>query len=280
MKKKLLISMLSLSLFVTTAFGASCFAYANTTDPEDNAPLVIAPAPSQSQVSQNTQTTDDALEIAALTAKDTAAKAANKASTDKASAKTGTVSKKTTTAKAASKKKNPTAKQVLKSIKKSLGKSYTSDQKETKERMKTYWGLNMKKVVSWAAETNSNSSLNSDCIIVLKVKKGYAKKAAAKLQKGYEQILDYNRMYNMDLQRVLQARLYVNGNYVALIIEGQQPDYNDSAEAQAKFAAKEGKKIDKAWKKVFGSAKNKIKIPKDSGSKNTFDMRELAESAR
>ena len=68
MKKKLLISMLSLSLFATTAFGASCFAYANTTDSEDNAPLVIAPAPAQSQVSQNTQITDDILEIAALSA--------------------------------------------------------------------------------------------------------------------------------------------------------------------------------------------------------------------
>ncbi len=279
MKKKLLISMLSLSLFATTAFGASNFAYANTTDLEDNAPLVIAPAPSQSQVSQNTQITDDILEIAALTAKDTAAKAADKANTGKTSAKTSTASKKSSTSKAASRKKNPTAKQVLKSLKKSLGKSYTSDQKETKERLESYWGLDMKKVVNWAAETNSNS-MQSDCTIVLKVKKGYAKKAAAKLQNGYEQILSYNRMYNMDTQRVLQARLYVNGNYIALIIEGQQPDYNDSAEAQAKFAAKEGKKIDKAWKKIFGSAKNKIKIPKDDDRQKGFDMSELADSAQ
>lgn len=279
MKKKLLISMLSLSLFATTAFGASNFAYANTTDLEDNAPLVIAPAPSQSQVSQNTQITDDILEIAALTAKDTAAKAADKANTGKTSAKTSTASKKSSTSKAANRKKNPTAKQVLKSLKKSLGKSYTSDQKETKERLESYWGLDMKKVVNWAAETNSNS-MQSDCTIVLKVKKGYAKKAAAKLQNGYEQILSYNRMYNMDTQRVLQARLYVNGNYIALIIEGQQPDYNDSAEAQAKFAAKEGKKIDKAWKKIFGSAKNKIKIPKDDDRQKGFDMSELADSAQ
>ena len=279
MKKKLLISMLSLSLFATTAFGASNFAYANTTDLEDNAPLVIAPAPSQSQVSQNTQITDDILEIAALTAKDTAAKAADKANTGKTSAKTSTASKKSSTSKAASRKKNPTAKQVLKSLKKSLGKSYTSDQKETKERLESYWGLDMKKVVNWAAETNSNS-MQSDCTIVLKVKKGYAKKAAAKLQNGYEQILSYNRMYNMDTQRLLQARLYVNGNYIALIIEGQQPDYNDSAEAQAKFAAKEGKKIDKAWKKIFGSAKNKIKIPKDDDRQKGFDMSELADSAQ
>ncbi len=269
MKKKLLISMLSLSLFATTAFGASCFAYAGTTCPEDCTPSVIAPASVRSQSTQSAQTADETLEIAALTAKGTTAKAVSKSTTAK-----------TTTAKAASTKKNPTAKQVLKSLKKSLGKSYTSDQKETKERLESYWGLNMKKVVSWAAEGNSSSSLNSDCVIILKVKKGYAKKAAAKLQEGYEQIVSYNRMYDMDTQRVLQARLYVNGNYVALIIEGQKPDYNDSAEAQAKFAAKEGKKIDKAWKKIFGSAKNKIKIPKDDGSQKGFDMSELEASAQ
>ena len=279
MKKKLLISMLSLSLFATTAFGASCFAYANTTDSEDNAPLDIAPAPAQYQEVQGAQDTDEVLEIAAFAAKSTTAKATSKTAAAKTASKTSSAAK-STTAKAASTKKNPTAKQVLKSLKKSLGKSYTSDQKETKERLESYWGLNMKKVVSWAAETNSNSSMQSDCTIVLKVKKGYAKKAAAKLQSGYEQILSYNRMYDMDTQRVLQARLYVNGNYVALIIEGQQPDYNDSAEAQAKFAAKEGKKIDKAWKKVFGSAKNKIKIPKDDGSQKGFDMSELEVSAQ
>ena len=280
MKKKLLISMLSLSLFATIAFGASCFAYANTTNPEDSAPLVIAPPLAQYQEAQNAQDTDEVLEIAAPAAKSTTAKVTSKTTAAKASAKTSTASKKSSTSKAASKKKNPTAKQVLKSLKKSLGKSYTSNQKETKERMESYWGLDMKKVVSWAAESNSNSSLQSDCTIVLNVKKGYAKKAAAKLQESYEQILSYNRMYNMDTQRVLQARLYVNGSYVALIIEGQQPDYNDSAEAQAKFAAKEGKKIDKAWKKVFGSAKNKIKIPKDSGSQKGFDMSELEASAQ
>lgn len=174
-------------------------------------------------------------------------------------------------------KKALTSKQVLKKLKKSLGKSYTSDTKETKERLETYYDLDMKKVVNWAAETNSNSSLQSDTTIILKVKKGYAKTAAKKLQKGYEQVVSYNRMYNIDLQRVLQARLYVNGNYVALIIEGKQADYNLSAEDQAKYAKKEAKKVDKAWKKIFGSAKNKIKIPKDDTKKNFFGMTEEPE---
>ncbi len=167
-----------------------------------------------------------------------------------------------------------TSKQILKKLKKSLGKSYTSDTAYTKKYLQDYYGLNMKKVVNWAAETSSNSALQSDCAIILKVKKGYAKTAAKKLQEGYEQVLSYNRMYDMDLQRVLQARLYINGNYVALIIEGKQADDSLSAEEQAKYAKSQAKKIDKAWKKIFGSAKNKIKIPKDSGSKNVFDMTE------
>ena len=70
----------------------------------------------------------------------------------------------------------------------------------------------------------------------------------------------------MDLQRVLQGRLYVNGNYVALIIEGAKPDSGASAEEQAKFATGEAGKVDSAWKAVFGSAKNSIVIPAESES--------------
>ena len=112
MKKKLLISMLSLSLFATTAFGASCFAYANTTDSEDNAPLVIAPAPAQYQEVQGAQDIDDVLEIAAFAAKSTTAKTVSKSTSAKTASKTSSATK-STTAKAASTKKNPTAKQVL-----------------------------------------------------------------------------------------------------------------------------------------------------------------------
>ncbi len=253
--KKVLTAALSFSLLITSALGTTGLVYASDLPAVDDSsePLVIAPAPISSQV-------QNAGEQASLT---TTAKTSSK-----------------TAAKAASKKKNPTAKQVLSSLKKSLGKSYTSDTKETKKRMSGFYDLDMSKIVSWAAETNSSSSLNSDCAIVLKVKKGYAKTAAKKLQTIYEQIVSYNRMYDMDLQRVLQARLYVNGNYVALIIEGQKPDYNLSAEKQAKFAKSEAKKIDKAWKKIFGSAKNKIKIPKDDTKKNYFGMTEGLEAGK
>ena len=165
------------------------------------------------------------------------------------------------------------ANDVLASLKTSLGSSYTSDTAESEARMSGYWGLNMDQVESWAAESNSSSSMNMDCAIVVKVRDGYAAGASAALQTGYEQILSYARMYDMDLQRVLQGRLYISGNYVALILEGAKPDGSASAEEQAKFAAGEAAKVEAAWKALFGSASNAIVIPAESASGNNgFDM--------
>ena len=116
------------------------------------------------------------------------------------------------------------------------------------------------------------SSLNMDCAIVLRVKDGYAQEAAAALQKTFEQTVSYARMYNMDLQRVLQGRLYISGSCVALLIEGQQPDDSADAEEQAKFAAAEAAKVDAAWSTIFGAAENIIAVPADDGGNNGFDM--------
>ena len=164
-----------------------------------------------------------------------------------------------------------TAQEILDSLKKSLGNSWTSDTAEAEDRMSGYWGLDMSQIESWAAESNSMSSLNMDCAVVLQVKDGYAEDAVKQLQQSYEQTLSYARMYNMDLQRVLQARLFVNGNYVALIIEGEQGDWETSDEEQAKFAAEEAAKLDEAWSGIFGSADNSITIPEDDGNSG-FDM--------
>ena len=166
-----------------------------------------------------------------------------------------------------------TAQEVLDSIKKSLGDSFDCDVTEDEARMSGYWGLDMTKVESWAAMSNSNSSLNPSSAVILKVQEGYAQDAAALLQSGYEQVLSYSRMYNMDLQKVLQARLFVNGNYVALLILGAQGDWEASDEDQAKFAADEAAKVDAAWSGIFGSADNTIVVPEDNGnSNNFFDM--------
>lgn len=168
---------------------------------------------------------------------------------------------------------NMTAQEVLDSIKKSLGDSFDCDVTEDESRMSGYWGLDMTKVESWAAMINSNSSLNPSSAVILKVQEGYAQDAAALLQSGYEQVLSYSRMYNMDLQKVLQAGLFVNGNYVALLILGAQGDWEASDEDQAKFAADEAAKVDAAWSGIFGSADNTIVVPEDNGnSNNFFDM--------
>lgn len=165
------------------------------------------------------------------------------------------------------------ANDVLASMKTSLGSSYTSDTAETEARMSGYYGLDMSRIESWAAESNASSSLNADCAVVLKVKDGYAQDAAALLQQSFDQVVSYARMYDMDLQRVLQGRLYISGNYVTLILEGAKPDGSASAEEQAKFAAGEAAKVDAAWKALFGSASNAIVIPAESASGNNgFDM--------
>ena len=72
----------------------------------------------------------------------------------------------------------------------------------------------------------------------------------------------------MDLQKVLQARLFVNGNYAALLILGAQGDWEASDEVQAKFAAEEAAKVDEVWRGIFGSADNGITIPEEDGSNN------------
>ena len=129
----------------------------------------------------------------------------------------------------------------------------------------------MDKIEDWAAMSNSNSSLNPSTAVIVKVKDGYAQDAAALLQASYEQVLSYSRMYNMDLQKVLQARLFVNGNYVALLILGAQGDWEASDEEQAKFAADEAAKVDDVWSGIFGSADNSIVIPEDDGNSG-FNM--------
>ena len=167
-----------------------------------------------------------------------------------------------------------TAQEIMDTLKEKLGDSFGCDVAETEDNISGYWGLDMGQVESWASMSNSNSAVNSSYAVIVKVKDGYAQDAAALLQTGYEQILSYSRMYNMDLQKVLQARLFVNGNYVALLILGAQGDWEASDEVQAKFAAEEAAKADAVWSGIFGSADNSITIPEDDGSSNGgfFDM--------
>ena len=168
-----------------------------------------------------------------------------------------------------------TAQEIMDTLKEKLGDSFDCDVTEDETRMSGYWGLDMTQVESWASMSNSNSAINSSAAVIVKVKDGYAQDAAALLQTGYEQVLSYSRMYNIDLQKVLQARLFVNVNYVALLILGAQGDWEASDEVQAKFAAEEAAKVDEVWRGIFGSADNGIAIPEEDDSNNNggfFDM--------
>ena len=164
-----------------------------------------------------------------------------------------------------------TAQQIMDTLKEKLGDSFGCDVAEAEDNISGYWGLDMEQVESWASMSNSNSVVNPSYAVIAKVNGGYAQDAAALLQTSYEQVLSYSRMYNMDLQKVLQARLFVNGNYVALLILGAQGDWEASDEEQAKFAADEAAKVDDVWSGIFGSADNSIVIPEDDGNSG-FNM--------
>ena len=151
-----------------------------------------------------------------------------------------------------------TAQQVLDTLKEKLGDSYGCDLAEDEDRMTNYYGLDLSQIDSWAAERSENSALDASTAVVLKVKDGYAQDAAAALQTSYDQVLDYSKMYSMNLPMVQQARLFVSGNYVALLILGQLPDDNTADEA--KLAQDEAAKVDAAWQELFGSASNQIVV--------------------
>lgn len=151
-----------------------------------------------------------------------------------------------------------TAQEVLDALKEKLGDSYGCDLVEDEDRMTNYYGLDMSKIDSWAAESSENSALDPSTAVVLKVKDDYAEDAAALLQERYDQVLDYVRMYSMNVAQVEQARLFVNGNYVALLILGQTPDENTADEA--KLAQDEAAKVDAAWQDIFGSASNQLVV--------------------
>lgn len=151
-----------------------------------------------------------------------------------------------------------TAQQVLDTLKEKLGDSYGCDLAEDEDRMTNYYGLDLSQIDSWAAESSKNSALDASTAVVLKVKDGYAQDAAAALQTSYDQVLDYSKMYSMNLPMVQQARLFVSGNYVALLILGQLPDDNTADEA--KLAQDEAAKVDAAWQELLGSASNQIVV--------------------
>ena len=160
-----------------------------------------------------------------------------------------------------SKKDDPsadmTAQQVLDALREKLGDSYGCSAAEDEDRMTNYYGLDLSQIDSWAAESSENSALDPSTAVVLQVKDGYAQDAAALLQERYDQVLDYCRMYSMNVAQVEQARLFVSGNYVALLILGQTP--GDGTD-EAQLAQDEAAKVDASWQSLFPSAANQLVV--------------------
>lgn len=157
---------------------------------------------------------------------------------------------------------NLSAEQILDKIKSELGESYTCDNVCEENKITDFLGLDMKKIESYAYENNAISAINMDTAVILKVKDGYADTTTDLLQERFEQTGGYSLSYGYDPYRTEQARLFVNGNYVAFLILGEKPDYTESEDEQRKFAAAEGEKVDAAWEKIFGEKPvNLVKIP-------------------
>ena len=88
--------------------------------------------------------------------------------------------------------------------------------------------------------------------------RGSRKDAAALLQERFAQVEDYSQLYSMNQAQVGQARLFVSGDYVALLILGQTPEEELTADAGSQWFRGEGGKVDAAWKDIFGAADNQI----------------------
>ena len=151
-----------------------------------------------------------------------------------------------------------TASEVLEQLKAALGDSYGCDVSDDADWMTNYYGLDLSQIDSWASESASISAIDPSTAVVLRVKDGYAEDAAALLRERYQQVKDYSDLYSMNQAQVGQARLFVSGNYVALLILGQIPDTELDAAGESDWFLSESKKVDAAWLAIFGAADNQI----------------------
>lgn len=158
---------------------------------------------------------------------------------------------------------NTTPADIQKAIKDALGDGWLCDVDMEKDMVLGYYGLDGEKVEAIAAAENSNGSLNIDRVVILQAKDGYAEDAVKALNGGFEQVANYSRGYGFDIPKMLGTRLYVSGNYIALITAGANGG-ELSEEDAARLSNDEYAKIDEAWKGIFGSVPtNQIVIPEE-----------------
>ena len=156
---------------------------------------------------------------------------------------------------------------IEKAIADAIGKdNYLCDTDADLEWYKNAYGLDLSKVKSYIAKQNAISSVNLDTVIILEVEDGYADTAVNVLNDAYAQIVSYIRQYAFGVGKVMNARIYKEGNYVMYILAGASYD-GDDAEKEDELAVSEYAKIDAALKNIFGETPENLAIvPEDDGN--------------
>ena len=144
--------------------------------------------------------------------------------------------------------------------------NYLCDTDIDEDWLKNSFGLDMTKIKSYVAKQNAISAVNLDTVIVLEVEDGYADTAVGILNDSYAQTVGYIRQYAFGVGKVMNARIYKEGNFVMYILAGASYD-GDDAEKEDAFAVSEYAKIDAALNTLFGETpKNLAIVPEDDGN--------------
>ncbi len=156
---------------------------------------------------------------------------------------------------------------IEKAIADSIGSdNYLCDTDIEEGWLKNSYGLDMTKVKSYVAKQNAISAVNLDTVIILEVEDGYADTAVEILNESYSGTVGYIRQYAFGVGKVMNARIYREGNYVMYILAGASYD-GDDAEKDDELAVSEYKQIDAAMKDLFGETpKNLAVVPEDDGN--------------
>lgn len=144
--------------------------------------------------------------------------------------------------------------------------NYLCDTDIEESWLKNSFGLDLSKVKSYVAKQNAISAVNLDTVIILETEDGYADTVVELLNESYSGAVSYIRQYAFGVGKVMNARIYKEGNYVMYILAGANYEGND-AEKEDEFAVSEYKKIDDALNSIFGEIpENLAVIPEDDGS--------------
>ena len=144
--------------------------------------------------------------------------------------------------------------------------NYLCDTDIEESWLKNSFGLDLSKVKSYVAKQNAISAVNLDTVIILETEDSYADTAVELLNESYSGAVSYIRQYAFGVGKVMNARIYKEGNYVMYILAGANYEGND-AEKEDEFAVSEYKKIDDALNSIFGEIpENLAVIPEDDGS--------------